>query len=167
MATTKLTDPDTFHWHVDPEASLKISDRYNRMLEKSMRNLNPDGEYMYKMYHTASYREIKPNPITRLVSRLTYKPNAKVWVEGNCVLVMVLDNPDRDHPERTIPVVSRQQIPMPMIEGEDSEENMIGWVRNCLMQLEEHEMDEWLRLDKKLVNDPHRGEIRVDWGKKF
>jgi hypothetical protein len=54
-----------------------------------------------------------------------------------------------------------------MAEGKDSEVETLAWIRNCLMQLEEHEMDEWLSLDKKLVNDPHAGEIRTDWNKRF
>jgi hypothetical protein len=145
-----------------------VSSRYEGMLERSMRNLNPNGsEYMYKLYHTASFHEVPANAITRLVSRLTYKPNAKIWVECGHTLVMVIDCPDRKHPERTLPVVSRQQIPPSMAEGKDSEVETLAWIRNCLMQLEEHEMDEWLSLDKKLVNDPHAGEIRTDWNKRF
>jgi hypothetical protein len=142
-----------------------VSSRYENMLEKSMRNLNEKNgsEYMYKLYHTASFHEVPSNAITRLVARLTYKPNAKVWVECGCTLVMVLDVPDRDHPERILPVVSRQQIPPDMAGGSDSEEVMIDWVRHCLMQLEEHEMDEWLQVDGKRYRDPHSGEIRVDW----
>jgi hypothetical protein len=50
-----------------------------------------------------------------------------------------------------------------MAGGSDSEEVMIDWVRHCLMQLEEHEMDEWLQVDGKRYRDPHSGEIRVDW----
>jgi hypothetical protein len=146
-----------------------VSSRYEGMLERSMRNLNEgrDSEYMYKLYHTASFHEVPANAITRLVSRLTYKPNAKIWVECGHTLVMVIDCPDRKHPERTLPVVSRQQIPPSMAEGKDSEVETLAWIRNCLMQLEEHEMDEWLSLDKKLVNDPHAGEIRTDWNKRF
>ena len=171
---------DTFHWHMDPrcrpppspdemgDMMEQVSYRYERMLEKSMRDLNEDhngSEYMYKMYHTASFHELPPNTITRLVSRLTYKPNSKVWVECGHTLVMVLDVPDRDHPERTVPVVSRQDVPPSMVDGGDSEEAMMDWVRNCLGQLEDHEKDEWLKLDGKRWRDPHAGEIRVDWKK--
>jgi hypothetical protein len=143
-----------------------VSSRYEGMLERSMRNLNPNGsEYMYKLYHTASFHELPANAITRVVARLTYKPNAKIWVECGHTLVMVLDVPDRDHPERTVPVVSRQDVPPSMVDGGDSEEEIVNWVRNCLGQLEDHEKDEWLKLDGKRWRDPHAGEIRVDWKK--
>ena len=137
--------------------------RYNRSLHQMMENVNLSAR---SMYHHAKYSSVKSapsSPIEFVVNRLSYKPNVRMWVEGDRVLVMAMDCPDRDHPERIIPVTSRQEIPHSMAQGQDSTEEMVAWVRNCLRQLEEHEMDEWFRLDKKLVHDPHRGEIRVDW----
>lgn len=170
---------DTFHWQVDPRAKPLQMDsdeftemtrllefKYERVLEQSMRQVNQTAD---NLYHHATYSfstSAQPqSPIEHVVSRLSYKPNTRLWVEGNHMLVMAMDCPDRDNPKSTVPVVSRQQIPAKYACGEGSTEEMVDWVRNCLRQLEEHEMDEWLRLDKKLVNDPHRAEIRLDWGK--
>jgi len=171
---------DTFHWHLDPRAKPPKMDsdeftqmtqmlemRYDRALHKSMENLNPSAQ---SMYHHATYSTAKSSPsspIEYVVGRLSYKPNARMWVEDDRLLVMVMDCPNRDNPKETIPVTSRQEIPHSMLQGADSIEEMVAWVRNCLTQLEEHERDEWFRLDKKLVNDPHAGEIRVDWNKRF
>jgi hypothetical protein len=35
---------------------------------------------------------------------------------------------------------------------------IVGWVRECVHRAEQHEADEWLRLDGALVSDPHAGE---------
>lgn len=172
MASTK----DFFHWQVDPRAKPLSMDKdelvrmtemlefkYDRrLLEQTVPPSSPAHE-MHELYHNGSFREVPPTLMTKLVSRLSYKPNAKVWVESGHTLVMVIDCPDREDPKRIVPVVSRQQIPASMAAGEDSENIMIDWVRTCLRQLEEHEMDEWLRLDGRLCNDPHRAEIRTDW----
>jgi hypothetical protein len=137
--------------------------RYERVLNQSMLNLNQNAEglYHHATYSTRTHNTTPQSPIENVVSRLSYKPNAKLWVEGNHMLVIAIDCPERNNARETIPVVSRQQIPPGMVTGHDSTETMVGWVRDCIRQLEEHEMDEWLRLDKKLWHDPHAAEIRI------
>lgn len=43
-----------------------------------------------------------------------------------------------------------------------SREAFLSFVRNCLNQLEIHEMDEWLQVDGELLNDPHRDDAYIE-----
>lgn len=167
-----MADSKFFHWQMDPRAKPpKLPDdfeqmlelRYERVLEQSMVNLNQSakGLYHHATYSTRTHNTTPQSPIENVVSRMNYKPNSKIWVEGNHMLVIAIDCPERDNAQETIPVVSRQQIPAKFAAGEASTDSMVDWVRDCIRQLEEHEMDEWLRLDKKLWHDPHAAEIRI------
>lgn len=45
-----------------------------------------------------------------------------------------------------------------MLEAYHGESYAKSWLRSALRQLEDHELDEWLRLDGELMNDPHAEE---------
>jgi hypothetical protein len=51
-----------------------------------------------------------------------------------------------------IPVSLCQHVPYGLI---DSEQKLTSFIRRLISEFESHEIDEWYRLDGKLVRDPH------------
>jgi len=94
-----------------------------------------------------------------LVKRMTLTPNTRIGVGCDAYhteprLQVIAEVPDSRNPNKTISVVSSYTLPL-LSEREWDEEYAVAWIRQCLARWVMHEIDEWLRLDGKLLNDPH------------
>lgn len=58
-----------------------------------------------------------------------------------------------------IPIQGKFEIPWPVWETMD-EELFMAWLRDTLLSVERHEMDEWFARDGQLVDDPHEVKVK-------
>jgi len=97
-----------------------------------------------------------------LLPRLTYKPNTrfemKVEGESGWVALAVCDLPDSRGGDPFPMLRFSQQFPVGSTYRSESEAERaaLTCVDLLLTAFEEHEKDEWLRLDGRIVTDPHR-----------
>lgn len=97
-----------------------------------------------------------------LLSRITYRHGVTLSVRPSAttdqltfqVEVDTADTRDGSHIPRPIKIVHRTLIPP----GVD-EKYRIAFVRQCVQKMEIHESDEWLKLDGKMIYDPHSGDF--------
>jgi hypothetical protein len=85
-------------------------------------------------------------PDSRWVRPKATFPPQHVWVEGRFYAV-------EDAP---IPKIGISMV-KPMPHWRDEEEAKV-WLRGMFRELEFHELDEWFKVDGKMVNDPHKGD---------
>lgn len=100
--------------------------------------------------------------VSNLIRRVTYKPGwsfsvkyaATSWDYGQ--LVITAQVRDSRGSQREITIQHQCIIPESMIELDEA--YLLRWLQSCIMEVERHEMQEFLRLDGLLVDDPHRDE---------
>jgi hypothetical protein len=113
------------------------------------------------------------NPkLQALIDRISYKPGTRitVWLQpeidgrtplGNSrtYLSVEMTLPDsRAHPVKTacwptIEIVTSEPVPIDFLEWD--EKSQLQFIFMVIQQLENHERDEWFKIDGELVNDPH------------
>lgn len=109
------------------------------------------------------------------LSRITYKPDtqfevARVDPQEYARLYGVRVVAKRNLPDSTkgitnlaeyadyvgfIPIAGQEVVPWNIVEREDFTA-FLRWFRHWLRRMEQHEMDEWLRVDGELPFDPHK-----------
>jgi hypothetical protein len=113
------------------------------------------------------------NSWSEFFSKIRYKPNFTIDYsnainfdrESIIVKMLVPDSRDPDNFVKAQPMVGwgheARRIPLLpvtstfILEQWHGEEYAKGWLRNVLRQMEDHELDEWLRYEDELMNDPH------------
>lgn len=106
-----------------------------------------------------------------LLSRVRYKPGWRFYLEGrdgdyagflrghDLMMVIEADVPDSRYTgdPAECPLVSiRKPVSLSlMIDGP----HFLRWLRHQIIEMEVHELDEFLRYDGELVNDPHRARL--------
>ena len=108
-----------------------------------------------------------------VLSKVTYKPNVnlsvygagdvwklrvQMWIEDSRKPLERWEVRPRSMqyfgPQRPLESVSRT-ICIPMFVKGD-EHGFLNWIRYVLLDMENHELDEWFRYNGELVNDPHK-----------
>lgn len=95
------------------------------------------------------------------VARLDYKPN---WVFGvvydpvmdHCSIKITMDVPDSRGSGKTVPVGITDCLYPSMADLRGSEQFWKEYFHRQITRIEQHEIDEWFRLDGELVRDPHK-----------
>lgn len=97
------------------------------------------------------------------MARVTYKPNTRFTVGAWCqengppigiTLNMFMTVPDVDNPETTTELHCSQGFLLGSMEHAGI--NIVQYVLNRVIEtMENHERDEWLKIDGKHVRDPH------------
>jgi len=59
---------------------------------------------------------------------------------------------------RDEPISLRIESPVPPVTKPGE---FVRWLQNRLLEIEIHERDEWLRLDGKLIVDPHASDVNI------
>lgn len=98
------------------------------------------------------------------LARWGYKPGWRLEIVSDPVapgwhryaLLVRYDADDSRSPGRKIQIASRQQLPGEHIR--DSEE-FARVLRQIVLDIEEHEMREWLHRDGQIFDDPHKAEV--------
>lgn len=96
------------------------------------------------------------NRLDRIMDRVSYKPG---WVIDLCVPLDVVElrvactQPDVLTGLPTT-VHTVQQLPLDRF-NMMSDDQVYSWIGTALMRLEEHEFDEWFKVDGRHVFDPH------------
>jgi hypothetical protein len=106
------------------------------------------------------------------IRRWSYKPETWFWIEQLSLVhdaFMAFDSqfalrvisvvPDSYNPGRKIEVVGKHAVPMWIADDPRRaiEAGELGhWLQDTLMEMERHEMREWLKRDGVLHDDPHR-----------
>lgn len=67
-------------------------------------------------------------------------------------LYVICHTEDSRHPGRPIEIHHPTVIPDEYLNDDRA---MVSFIRQCLIRLAIHEIDEWFRFDGELVNDPH------------
>lgn len=94
----------------------------------------------------------------RLLERITYKPGVRLSIwrsvhDERLTLGIIAAVPSVDDPSRTIEIQSTVSLPAWQL----GEAGILRKVRRLVKELENHEVDEWLRVDGVPVRDPHPG----------
>jgi hypothetical protein len=108
------------------------------------------------------------NALQALLDRVTYKPGYKfralvnrepdTFLRPNVPMVEVrytAQDARSDYPQETEVVAT---VPFPLVEQLDlfTDVALFAYFRHSVLgHLEQHETDEWFRVDGELVNDPH------------
>lgn len=95
-----------------------------------------------------------------LVGRLSYKPGSTLYLNRSMydmrvVLVVDVKVVDVKGGYRTTLSVGKPLDAAPL--HSMSQDEFIEWVRCQILELENHELDEWFMLDDAWVHDPHPG----------
>lgn len=102
--------------------------------------------------------------VEALLKILTYKPgwsfdlgwhDARGYIREPVLTITVLV-PDVNDPSREIRIAQRVIVPLSfayMIQGDPP--FLVRWLRDCIRDVEFHEMNEWFRLDGVAPFDPH------------
>ena len=101
--------------------------------------------------------------VESLLARFTYKPGwhieqRRLPESADSVRLQIrFTAPDSRSLEREIPVTGTFDVPY-YIWFEEDEGRFWKWLHQVILFMERHELDEWFRVDGKLVDDPHAGE---------
>lgn len=91
------------------------------------------------------------------VRRFTYKPNVELKpraMDGELFLWLVVSTPDSNDPGKVINVTHNNSITKEHFSRMGFEE-FTTWIRSCVRTMEAHEMDEFLRVDGRMIKNPH------------
>ena len=109
--------------------------------------------------------------VEKLNSMVRYKSN--FWItfsgeitdlepSGKLFMEIRANFPNINHPGRTTPISVRRSISISTLEEKCFDNREVDillkkWVRESIMVMEEHELDEWLFWGTKQIRDPHPG----------
>jgi hypothetical protein len=109
----------------------------------------------------------------RWVNAITYKPNHHFFVKWDydewrddrqmLVVTMVVRAPDVDDPKNITSIMSPVKVD-PVIVGANQRSTFNRIIEGLVNDFERHEMEEWLKIDGRRLNDPHpeaRREVRL------
>jgi hypothetical protein len=104
---------------------------------------------------------------SELLQRISYKQNVTLsaWIDRSDIpmglekvyLVIEMKVPDSRGSGREKPIGGKYPVPYGLM-IEHNEEQMVRWIKMMIRSAEFHEIDEWLRLDGELIDDPHKKE---------
>ena len=92
-----------------------------------------------------------------IINRITYKPNYSFNIRDNGDFLYFSTNhrvPDIFNPEKVIKIHNPNIIEYSRIENL-KEIDVVNFVKNAIIELEMHELDEWFCLDKQQLSNPH------------
>lgn len=108
----------------------------------------------------------------QLLKQFTYKRGWKFKVDSlddQLTLYMRMDCEDTYNPGHQLSLTSSHDLPSKMaLEWEESEENdaeFYIWVREQIHWRECHEADEWIRINDKMVWNPHLPHVKITNGR--
>lgn len=105
------------------------------------------------------------------VKRFAYRPDYFLFVEppktplpGSYDLEQVAISvhgwaEDARHPGRDCVIRSLRVVPPFIVESQD-EDHFAHWLQHVFFEMENHESREWLRMDGKIYDDPHKRDSR-------
>ena len=114
------------------------------------------------------------NSWEELFAKIQYKPNFEITYSNTShfdhdSITIKMWVPDSRDPNNHVPTThSARKVPLIpvtatfVLEQWHGEQYAKGWLRSVLRQLEDHELDEWLRCDGVLMNDPHADQAAYD-----
>ena len=124
-------------------------------------------EMMKPMFFRPPTRGELHRKLMTMLGKVTYKPNFSFSVEGSDDHLMVIismtvadavpDTPGRmtlRGPNNTIPITKRCPI-NGWGNAIFTERFFVEWLRDQIIELERHEINEWLQFDGKHLRDPH------------
>ena len=114
---------------------------------------------------TAAVEPISLNDALRFVEQVKYKPNWYINAHAkpdsfggrfgcsNLVVVMTMRVPDVRDASKMIDVTSTRELPGMQV-GELGYEGLTWWIHAHIMDMENHEADEWLRFAGERRREP-------------
>lgn len=104
-----------------------------------------------------------------IVKKITYKPGwrfnvasryfdyqpTRPWDIDRVIITITAPMPNLNGDGTTVDVISQKQIECLQLERMKDEDILDYWITHCILDLEKHEMDEWLKFDGFHVREPH------------
>lgn len=98
------------------------------------------------------------------IDRISYKPNYKIWINGEGFLAVRLIFIVRTNcaftEKQNVEIAHPRYLSFIDIDLMEFEW-FCRWVRCCWRDIEIHELDEFFRVDGKIFNSPHKHDRRI------